>query len=222
LAAGRGQRFGGAVPKQFQTIGGQPLLHYSLATFLNHPDIDSVTVVLPEDFLNFPLPSHGKLRPPVAGGKERHQSTINALTTLSCADGEGILIHDAARPLVPGSLIGEVCQALGQADLVSPALPISDALIDRNNLFVIDRAHYAAVQTPQGFRCYLLRHALAQLEGREIEQAPSCEFEMVRVLCPSAKAILVAGHPINEKFTHPIDGELMGHMLSKFTPLTRH
>ncbi|MDR0679338.1 MAG: 2-C-methyl-D-erythritol 4-phosphate cytidylyltransferase [Puniceicoccales bacterium] len=215
LAAGRGRRFGGAIPKQFQSISGRPLLHYSLATFLNHPDIDSVTVVLPEDFLNFPLPDHSKLRPAVIGGKERHQSTIRALAALCCAENDGILIHDAARPLVPGSLIGDVCQALQQADLVTPALPISDALIDRDNLFVVDRTHYAAVQTPQGFRCSLLRHAMAQLEERERELTPTCEFEVVRILYPAAKAVLVAGHPMNEKFTHPTDGELMGRALAK-------
>ncbi|MDR2664604.1 MAG: 2-C-methyl-D-erythritol 4-phosphate cytidylyltransferase [Puniceicoccales bacterium] len=220
LAAGRGQRFGGSVPKQFQIVEGRPLIHYSLRTFLNHPDIHSVTVVLPEDYMNFSLPVHGKMRPPVVGGKERHDSTIRALANLSSDGGDGIIIHDAARPLVPHLLIGEVCRALHRADLVTPALPIGDALVDRDNLYVIDRAHYAAIQTPQGFRCYILQEAMARLEQlgqMENLAIPTCEFEIVRVLCPAAKAVLVAGHPQNEKFTHPVDADRMGRSLEKFS-----
>jgi 2-C-methyl-D-erythritol 4-phosphate cytidylyltransferase/2-C-methyl-D-erythritol 2,4-cyclodiphosphate synthase len=217
LAAGRGSRLGGTVPKQFQLVQNYPLLHYSLATFLNHKTIGSVTVVLPEDFLDFPLPSHRKLRPPVAGGSERYLSTIRALDALCAAKNDGVLIHDAARPLVPESLITAVCNALDDADLVTPTLPINDAIMDSENLFVVDRAHYSTLQTPQGFRCSLLRKSMEQLKGKDMTQwkMPSCEFEVARVFFPSAKVKVVAGHPQNYKITNPHDKKQMELLLAQ-------
>ncbi|MDR2667542.1 MAG: 2-C-methyl-D-erythritol 4-phosphate cytidylyltransferase [Puniceicoccales bacterium] len=207
LAAGSGSRFGGIIPKQFLRINDKPLLNYSLETFLDNEYIDSVTVVLPRDFINFPLPSHAKLRHPVLGGEERYESAICALDGMRVDDDANIIIHDAARPLVPPELIGEVCKSLDSADLVTPVVEISDAIIDVGSLFVVDRSNYAAVQTPQGFRYDMLRSAMAQVDGRDMAQwpTPSCEFEIVRVFFPSARAKLIAGHWLNHKITSERD-----------------
>ena len=207
LAAGRGSRFGGNILKQFVRINGKPMLHYSLETFLNHDGIDSVTVVLPKNYKDFPLPRHEKLRPSVTGGVERYHSTIRALTSLESDGDDGILIHDAARPLVPSTIIGDVCAALDEADLVIPTIEVSDALIDTKHLYIIDRECYAALQTPQGFRSEPLRRSMTQLELRDMSKwrAPSCEFEIVRLLQPTAKVKMIPGHVQSFKVTYDND-----------------
>ncbi|MDR1435711.1 MAG: 2-C-methyl-D-erythritol 4-phosphate cytidylyltransferase [Puniceicoccales bacterium] len=208
LAAGRGTRFGGSMPKQFVEVNGRPLLHYSLKTFLDHGAIDSVTVVLPEDFIDFQLPLHGKLRQPVVGDVERHRSTIRALHSLETGDNDRVLIHDAARPLVSAELIWSVCVALdGGADLVAPAIPIDDAIIDVRHLYVVERATYAALQTPQGFRVNLLRNSMARFLEMDGEDSwtPTCEFEIVRNINQSAKAQLLDGCFRNHKVTRDFD-----------------
>jgi 2-C-methyl-D-erythritol 4-phosphate cytidylyltransferase len=214
LAAGWGKRFGQEMPKQFHEVNGRPLLHYSLETFLGHEDIDTVSVVLPEKFIAFPLLPHPKLLPPIVGGIHRHLSTHNALQKLEGGPDDGILVHDSVRPLVPEALIGEVCRALESADVVTPILPIDDALIDRENLFIVDRAHYAAVQTPQGFRRSILADALFRLLQMDSadRRIPSCEFEIVRAFLPSARATAIPGHHKNLKITHLGDVE---HLLGK-------
>jgi 2-C-methyl-D-erythritol 4-phosphate cytidylyltransferase len=212
LAAGSGERFGKDIPKQFYAVGGRPLLFYSLETFLGHEDVDTVSVVLPEKFINFPLPRHPKLLPPVVGGAYRYLSTHNALRRLSGGPEDGILVHDSARPLVPGSLIGEVCRALDSADAVVPVFPIDDALIDRDSLFIVDRAHYAAVQTPQGFRRSILHEAFLLMGQMDMKNRhiPGCEFEIVRGLLPAASALAIPGHHRNFKITRDCDLERLG------------
>ncbi|MDR3316620.1 MAG: 2-C-methyl-D-erythritol 4-phosphate cytidylyltransferase [Puniceicoccales bacterium] len=210
LAAGRGERMGHSVPKQFCRVGGgRPLLYFSLETLLAHRLVASVCVVLPEKFIDFPLPEHGKLLPPVAGGGLRHISVLNGLRQLRCGAGAGVLIHDSARPFLPSSCIDAVCRSLGEADAVTPALPIDEAILDRDSLMVVDRARYAIIQTPQAFRHSVLIEAFSSMEvlGFPGGRVPSCEYEMVRALVPSASAKAVPGDSKNFKVTHPGDLE---------------
>jgi 2-C-methyl-D-erythritol 4-phosphate cytidylyltransferase/2-C-methyl-D-erythritol 2,4-cyclodiphosphate synthase len=224
LAAGRGERFGGNLPKQFIEVHGRPLLYFSLETFLEHESIASVCVVLPEQFIDFPLPNHPKLLSPVIGGHLRHLSTRNGLKALRCKPNDGVLIHDAARPLVPASLIGEVCLALNNCDAVTPALPIEDALLERDHLHIVDRARYGIVQTPQGFRHSVLEEAFTRSETIELpsNRIPSCEFELVRALLPSANASSILGHHKNFKITHRHDLENLPHLLRKKPTMARN
>ncbi|MDR3117042.1 MAG: 2-C-methyl-D-erythritol 4-phosphate cytidylyltransferase [Puniceicoccales bacterium] len=199
LAAGCGTRLGADIPKQFLPMAGRPLLHHALLALATHRLIDSVYVVLPEDFLPFALPRHPKIVRPVAGGKLRHLSTANALMEMDAGDEEWILVHDAARPFLPRPLIDEVCSALVRCDAVAPGLPVTDALVELPSLCPLDRNRVLALQTPQGFRHGLLRDCL---EDPAIGHwLPTSEFELVQRLHPQARLRTVSGHPLNGKVT---------------------
>jgi 2-C-methyl-D-erythritol 4-phosphate cytidylyltransferase len=180
-------------------MAGRPLLHHALLALATHSMVDSVHVVLPEEFLPFALPRHPKIARPSVGGKRRHLSTANALREIAADDGEWILVHDAARPFLPRPLIGEVCSALARCDAVTPALPVSDALVELPTLRSLDRNHVLALQTPQGFRHSLLRDCLADPAIGHWQ--PASEFDLVQRLRPRARLRTVPGHPFNGKVT---------------------
>src|SRR5690606_12284602 len=99
LAAGRGTRAGGEVPKQYASIGGHPVLERTLATFLEHPAIDRVKVVIGVDDVSryeALAPRHAKLLPPIGGGDTRRHSALHGLAALATDPPERVLIHDAA------------------------------------------------------------------------------------------------------------------------------
>jgi 2-C-methyl-D-erythritol 4-phosphate cytidylyltransferase len=188
-------------------VNGRPLLYFALETFLANDNISTVCVVLPERFINFKLPNHHKLLRPVVGGQSRHLSAFNGLIALQSKPHDRILVHDAARPLVPSELVSEVCKTLEEFDAVTPALPITEALIERDNLLIVDRARYGTVQTPQGFRGSILEKAFNRYESSFMPsgRVPSCEFELVRAMIPSASVKCILGHHSNFKITHGND-----------------
>src|SRR3954468_21537600 len=99
-AGGRGQRFGGLVPKQFLDIAGKSALERSVALFLAHPQIDELVVALPAEFVSSPPPYLRAAPKPirvVAGGERRQDSVANAFGVIDDA-AEIVVIHDAARP----------------------------------------------------------------------------------------------------------------------------
>src|ERR1041384_1097700 len=101
VAAGRGSRFGGSAPKQYVELAGKPVLRHSLETFLNHPRIDAVRVVIhPDDRALYDDVAKG-LSPldPVTGGATRQESVRRGLQSLREISPGSVLIHDAARPL---------------------------------------------------------------------------------------------------------------------------
>src|SRR5271168_4159975 len=100
VAAGRGTRFGGALPKQYLPFGGSSVLRHAVAAFVSHPRINAVQVVIRgEDRRIFDEAVAGlSLLPPVPGGAERQDSVRLGLEALVPYDPERVLIHDGARP----------------------------------------------------------------------------------------------------------------------------
>lgn len=156
VAAGSGSRFGGA--KQFEIVGGKPVLQWSLDAL--QAVVDGVVVVLPPDDVHCWSGPHAA----VAGGASRSESVRNGLEKVP-ADAEIVLVHDAARPFATASLGRAVAQAVADgADAAIPGVPVSDTIkrVDRSNsrvLATIDRSDLYAVQTPQAFRAESLRKA---------------------------------------------------------------
>ena len=127
VAAGKGERLGGDVPKQFRLIGGKPVLRWAAEAMVGHPLIDQVRVVigagqrdLAEAALsNLPV---GEL---IEGGAERSDSVLNGLLAI----GEGtVLVHDAARPFCPPDVIDRLLGALEGCDGAVPVLAVADTL----------------------------------------------------------------------------------------------
>ncbi len=158
VAAGKGHRAGGDVPKQFRTIGGQALLRHACRRLLAHPGIDAVTVVInPDDRALYDAAVAGlDLPEPVSGGATRQQSVRNGLEALTGASASLVLVHDAARAFLPDSVIDALFAALADPhnDGAVPALPVVDSLRRGGSHFEasVDRDGLFRVQTPQAFR----------------------------------------------------------------------
>ena len=152
VAAGRGTRAGGAIPKQWQLLKGQPVLGLTLRAFEQH--VDKICVVLhPDDhdlWTKFGL-SADLL---VDGGETRDASVRAGLSALKTLRPQKVLIHDGARPLVSGEMIQRVLDALDHHEGAAPALSVTDALWRSENDTVDDtvtRDQLYRAQTPQGF-----------------------------------------------------------------------
>ena len=152
LAAGRGTRAGGAIPKQWQHLGNKRIIDHSIDLFKNIARINNVMVVLhPNDLHLFNRNDVLFTK----GGQTRSASVKFGLEALKQTEmPDYVLIHDAARPLTPLTVINNVIDNLKTADAVSPGLPVTDTLwevIDENVVQTISRRNIWRAQTPQGF-----------------------------------------------------------------------
>jgi 2-C-methyl-D-erythritol 4-phosphate cytidylyltransferase / 2-C-methyl-D-erythritol 2,4-cyclodiphosphate synthase len=157
VAAGRGTRFGAALPKQYLPLAGKPVLRHSLEALATHPKIGRVRVVYnPDDAADYGRASAGlDLLPPVAGGAARQDSVRLGLESLEPLAPEHVLIHDGARPFLDRGTIDRVIAALADAPAVVPALKLADTVKraeDGRVLETVERAQLWRAQTPQGFR----------------------------------------------------------------------
>jgi 2-C-methyl-D-erythritol 4-phosphate cytidylyltransferase/2-C-methyl-D-erythritol 2,4-cyclodiphosphate synthase len=152
VAAGRGTRAGGGVPKQWRMLAGRPVLAHAVAAFA--ASVDQVLLVLhPDDqaLAERWLPDVDF----VAGGVTRDASVRNALEALAGSGVDRVLIHDGARPLVRPALIARMIRALDTHEGAAPAVPVTDALWRGTAGLVAgtqDRAGLWRAQTPQAFR----------------------------------------------------------------------
>ena len=166
VAAGRGYRASGEIPKQYRTIAGTPAIRPTLSAFCDHPQIDVVQPVIhPDDKDLFDASSHGlgKLAAPVAGGAMRQISVHAGLKALEAHRPEIVLIHDAARPFLSGGLISRAIAAAREFDAAVPGVVIADTVkkIDDAALVTetLDRSRLRMVQTPQAFAFALITDA---------------------------------------------------------------
>ena len=132
VAAGRGVRAGGGLPKQYALIDGVPMLVRTLRAFLEHPGIGLVSVCIgigDSDLYGRSIGSgHPKLTAPVIGGDKRQMSVLNGLRALSQHSPDRVLIHDAARPFVGADIITRVLEALDASPGAIAAIPVADTL----------------------------------------------------------------------------------------------
>jgi 2-C-methyl-D-erythritol 4-phosphate cytidylyltransferase/2-C-methyl-D-erythritol 2,4-cyclodiphosphate synthase len=156
VAAGRGTRLPGDVPKQYRAVGGEPILRRTARAFLGHPAIAGVRIVIhPDDRALYDRAAAGlDLLPPVAGGATRQDSVRNGLESLADRAPDFVMIHDAARPFVSAPSIAAARAALDTADGAVVAIPVVDSLkrAAGASLAAVDRKDLWRAQTPQAFR----------------------------------------------------------------------
>ena len=149
VAAGRGTRAGGDLPKQWQMLNGQPVLAHTLAAFAG---LQRVLVIHPDDRARAEaIAGDAQI---VEGGATRDASVMNALLALEGRGVAHVLIHDGARPLVSAAVINRVRGALEASPAAAPALAVTDALWTGTQGLVSgtrDRTGLYRAQTPQGF-----------------------------------------------------------------------
>lgn len=229
VAAGRGTRAASRAsgPKQYVSVAGRPILRHTLDALMSHPGIDAIQVVIHADDLElYEAAINGCnrrniLRPPVTGGATRQQSVLNGLEAIAAAGGANVvLIHDAARPLLPASDIDALLEVLATEPAALLACPVADTLKrvapaglgspglgpavsdDRRVIETIPRAGLWRALTPQGFRfdAILAAHRDAQLQGTQ-------EFTDDAAVAEAAgiPVVVVPGTPQNIKITTPED-----------------
>ncbi len=207
VAAGKGERLGDTVPKQFVSVRDRMIVEYSLAVFASSPSIDSIVVVVPpgtSEGLVDRLMSYKKVDAVVPGGKTRQDSVIAGFRAVK-GEPEVVLVHDGARPLVTVEIIESVFSEARSKGAAIPALNVSDALkYSTDGISVektVDRSLFYRAQTPQGVRFELFKKAIEKVEEMEVVCAD--EAQMVELL--GEKVSLVNGSERNLKVTYPDD-----------------
>ncbi len=204
-AGGRGQRFGGALPKQLVAIGGRALLERSAPLFLSHVEIDEVVIPLPAELVGHPpsyLRSASKPLRIVAGGARRQDSVMNGFKAAN-ERSEIIVVHDAARPFASAALVSRTIAAAGESGAAVAAIGARDTVKRADGPMVVEtlpRESIFLAQTPQAFRRDVLRDALAlgEIGADATDEAALAERagHAVRI---------VEGEPGNMKVTTPED-----------------
>jgi 2-C-methyl-D-erythritol 4-phosphate cytidylyltransferase / 2-C-methyl-D-erythritol 2,4-cyclodiphosphate synthase len=204
VAGGSGLRAGGGLPKQYQLVGGKPVIRWTLEAFLNHPLISRVqTVIGIGHEALFAQATEGltALLTPVSGGGSRQDSCRAGIEACSIYAPTKVLIHDAARPFLSPDLISSVISELDHAPAVIPGLPVADTMKYAPSGMIektVDRASLWFVQTPQGFRYdqILSAHRLALTDGQTsfTDDAAVAEYAGLKVQ-------IVAGEQKNRKLT---------------------
>jgi len=198
VAAGRGERAGGRLPKQYTPLGGRPVLAHSVAAFAAHPRIDEVVMVIGAGHEALAAEAVGDRRL-VTGGETRRESVLAGLRAI---DAERVLIHDAARPLLPAAVIDRLLAALDGAPGAVPALPVADTLARDDGALgeMVSRDGLLRIQTPQAFR---LEAVIAAHEAWPAGEEATDDAQMVRAI--GHRVAVVPGDPLLEKITRPED-----------------
>jgi 2-C-methyl-D-erythritol 4-phosphate cytidylyltransferase / 2-C-methyl-D-erythritol 2,4-cyclodiphosphate synthase len=173
VAAGRGARFGGGIPKQYRMLAGRPVLRHAAEALQGHGEFAGVVVAIgPDDRSRYEDSLKDlALLPPVQGGAERQDSVLAALEALAPFEPDRVLVHDGARPLLTSDVTARVLEALGEADGAIAALPMPDTVkrVDASGMIeaTLDRSALWRAQTPQGFRFppFLAAHRLHRGAG---------------------------------------------------------
>ncbi|MHB8301880.1 MAG: 2-C-methyl-D-erythritol 4-phosphate cytidylyltransferase [Acidobacteriaceae bacterium] len=178
-AAGLGTRMalhGATVhaPKQFLEVGGQPILLRTLSAFLQVPSVQQIFVAVRKseiERVKAQLREQDALNrvTVVEGGDTRQESVRKALKMLPAADDDIVLVHDAVRPMIDPATIERTIEAVVRHQAAIVAVPAVDTIkqVERTAhgariASTIPRQHIVLAQTPQGFRCHLLRRAVEE------------------------------------------------------------
>jgi len=205
-AAGRGERLGPGAPKALRTLAGQPILLHAVRNLATARDIDMIVVAVPEDSVEESRALLAGIELPlviVSGGETRQDSVARALLALP-SEVDVVLVHDAARPLVPSEVVDRVAAAVrAGAPAVIPTLGVVDTIkeVDADGVVqaTLDRSRLHAVQTPQGFVRDVLQTAHAASDGADATDDAGMVERM------GVKVHVVPGHEEAFKITRPLD-----------------
>jgi len=206
-ASGSGQRLGGHKPKQFQLLGGRPVLAHTLLAFERLDIIDEIIIAAPVEYTAHTWDitaryGFSKVREVVPGGANRAESIYAALKKLH-KDTNIVLIHDGVRPFVSEETIKSVVRTAEIYGAAVAGIPLTDTIkeVSRTGHVVAtpDRQRFWQVQTPQGFTYDMIKNAYAQGEKDDILVTATDDSILVERLGHGVK--MVEGHPGNIKIT---------------------
>jgi len=211
LGGGAGNRFGSALPKQLLTLGGRTLVEHCVTTFSKAPGVDDVLLVMPPAYHEESARLVGdQVSAIIPGGVTRSDSVRNALAYLTARyvpETTGVLLHDAARPLVTQQIIAACITALATHDAAGTAVPTSDTIVvaeDGVMSHVPPRETLLRCQTPQCFRLEVIAKA-HQLAAADPGFIPTDDCGVVLRYLPDVPVHIVMGSERNIKVTYPGD-----------------
>ena len=220
LAGGIGARVGGNMPKQLLPLAdGKTILEHSVDAFEQAECIDEVCIVMHPDYIReaekmLQVNDWQKVKHIVAGGKERWESSVNAIRLYQERldseqfAGANILLHDAARPFVSQRIINDVCKALQEHEAVVVAIPSTDTVYEMQDGCVVripNRSTIMRAQTPQAFRLSLIAKAYA-VETQYIASVQATDdCGIVHKNLPNTPIYIVLGEEQNKKITFKED-----------------
>ena len=220
-AGGQGTRMGRTVPKQFQSLRGKPILHYTLRTFQESGLISSLVLVVPEkelenarsDWLDHPP----VVKQVIAGGQKRQDSVFNGYESLP-SDTDIVLVHDGVRPFLSKEMIQETINVADKYGAAITAIPVHDTLkrVDDKGIVqcTVERDGLWRVQTPQAFRYGLLGEAF--LKAKADAFYGTDEAALIEYLGQEVR--VVDGSEWNLKITRPEDLVLGASIVEKLFP----
>jgi 2-C-methyl-D-erythritol 4-phosphate cytidylyltransferase len=218
LAAGKSERLPGAIPKQFQPLGGQPVVAHTLRSFDRCSDITEVLLVVAEEHIlyateavvqRYEIRKAGRV---IAGGESRFESVYRALRSMD-SKSDLVAIHDGVRPLVSTELISRCIAACIESDAVVPVVPASSTVKRVEGDYVLstlDRSRLYLAQTPQVFRYPLLVESYAKAVDRQLPYTDDAAV----VEAAGYKVKVVEGDEYNIKITTSRDLDLMRYLLT--------
>ena len=200
VAAGKGERLGGGVPKQYRLLGGKPVLRWAVEALMRHPAVRATRVVIGKGQHDLAASALEGLDvgPLIEGGDQR---ALSVQAGLQAIDGHAVLVHDAARPFCPPAVVERLVARLEFADGAAPVLPVGDTVARASDLLdePVDRTNLVRVQTPQAFRLDALRRAYASWTG----SLPTDETSVMKAA--GMEVAVVAGDSALEKITTSAD-----------------
>jgi 2-C-methyl-D-erythritol 4-phosphate cytidylyltransferase/2-C-methyl-D-erythritol 2,4-cyclodiphosphate synthase len=199
VAAGSGSRFGGETPKQFLSLTGRAVIRHAADTLREH-----VTLLQP---VGDTAPIEAALEglphlPPVPGGATRQASVLAGLEALAAEAPDIVLVHDAARPLIPAGTIAALLAALDRVPGAIPAIPVADTLkrvTDGLITATAAREGLFRAQTPQAFRFPVL------LAAHRAGAASLATDDAALLEAAGLAVAIVPGSEDNIKLTYPED-----------------
>lgn len=206
LASGTGERIGNKTPKQFIEIKGKTILEHTISVFEKNKKTDRIILVVHRDYLEFCKNfKFKKLYKVIEGGKKRQDSSRLGVNLINEDDAK-VLIHDAARPFIKDEIINNCYDALDKYNAVNTGVESTDTIIEINeNNIITDipkRSSLLRCQTPQGFRCSLIKkaHKIALEKNLEVTDDTG-----LIVLLNLDRVFVVKGDIENIKITYPDD-----------------
>ncbi|MDP3148426.1 MAG: 2-C-methyl-D-erythritol 4-phosphate cytidylyltransferase [Ignavibacteria bacterium] len=215
-AAGIGKRFGGITPKQFLKVNGKEIVAHTLEVFQKAKKVDEIIVAASKE--EFPRIiklqkkyNLTKLQIIVEGGKERQDSVYNALIFADLNKNDLVIVHDAARPLLPEKVLADAIHCAEKNGNALVCLQAKDTLLKKTNRehTYLNRSQVYYVQTPQIFRYDQL---LSAFEKAKKEKFVGTDESML-VQRTKKKIHLSEGSPLNFKITTKDDLEMLKRML---------
>ena len=228
LAGGIGARVGGNTPKQLLPLqDGKSVLEHAVDAFEQADCIDEVCIVMHPDYIMHAeqmllANAWQKVRHIIPGGKERWESSVNAIRAFTPyiqhpTPITNLLLHDAARPFVSQDIIARVCEALKEHEAVTVAIPSTDTvyeMVDGRVARIPQRSTIMRAQTPQAFRLELIAEAYAKALGVDICDIQACsachlpatdDCGVVYEHMPQVPIYIVEGEEQNKKITFKED-----------------